>query len=71
MSKHFILKGQTMENKIPHVIQILYPYFVTEPDPRFWPDHLKHNPIQGHALWAVYQGLRLGIQLSDACLETL
>lgn len=27
--------------------------------------------IQDHALWAFYQGLRLGVQLSDACLEKL
>lgn len=60
-----------MGNKIPMIVQSLYPYFVTEPNPEFWPDHLKKNPVQGHGLWAFYQGLRLGVQLTDACLEKL
>ena len=36
-----------------------------------WPDHLQSSPIQGHGLWSFYQGLRLGMQLTDACLEKI
>ena len=60
-----------MEHDIPIIVQELYPYFVTEPNPQLWPDHLKKEPVKGHALWAFYQGLRLGVQLTDACLEKL
>ena len=60
-----------MEPEIPIVIETLYHAIVTGPDPHFWPDYLKHEPVQGHGLWSFYQGLRLGLQLSHACLETL
>ena len=60
-----------MQSEIPFIVQELYTDFVTEPNPKLWPDHMKGDPIQGHALWAFYQGLRLGTQLSDACLEKL
>lgn len=60
-----------MEAEIPAVVEVLYRYFVTQPDPGFWPDHFKNDPVQGHGLWAFYQGLRLGVQLTDACLEKL
>ena len=57
-----------MENEIPNIVDELYRYFVTQPDPRLWPDHLQSSPIQGHGLWSFYQGLRLG---TDACLEKI
>ena len=60
-----------MQNEIPFVVQNLYTDHVTAPNPAFWPEHLRHDPVQGHALWAFYQGLRLGVQLSEACLEKL
>ncbi len=60
-----------MEYEIPMVVDILYCYFVTQPDPAFWPDHFKNDPVQGHGLWAFYQGLCLGVQLADATLEKL
>ena len=60
-----------MQHEIPFIVQELYTNFVTLPNPDFWPDDMKGDPIQGHALWAFYQGLRLGIQLTDACLEKL
>ncbi len=60
-----------MRPEIPFIVQVLYPYFVTEPNPAFWPDDLKDDPVQSHALWAFYQGLRLGVQLTDACLEKI
>ena len=58
-----------MGNDIPRIIEVLYPYFVTGPDPSFWPDYLKDDPMKGHGLWAFYQGLQLGVQLMDACLD--
>ena len=60
-----------MEPTIPAIVEALYKYFVTQPDPRFWPDYLKKDPIQGHGLWSFYQGLCLGVQLTDACMEKL
>ena len=59
-----------MNTQIPIVVEEFYHLFVTEPNPRFWPDHLQDTPIQGHGLWSFYQGLCLGLQLSQACLET-
>ncbi len=53
------------------IVEVLYRYFVTQPDPAFWPDRFKKDPIQGHGLWSFYQGLRLGVQLADASLEKL
>lgn len=58
-----------MREEIPIIVEELYRYFVTQPDPRFWPDYLKEEPIQGHGLWSFYQGLSLGLQLSAACLD--
>ncbi len=60
-----------MEQDIPVIVEALYRYFVTQPDPRFWPDYFKKDPIQGHGLWSFYQGLRLGMRLSAACLNQL
>lgn len=50
-----------MEPDIPVIVEQLYRYFVTEPDPRFWPDYFRDLPIQGHGLWSFYQGLQLGM----------
>ena len=60
-----------MESEIPMIVDVLSRYFATQPDPYFWPDRLKKDPIQGHGLWSFYQGLRLGVQLTDATLEKL
>ena len=60
-----------MEPHIPIIVEMLYKYFVTQPDPSFWPDHLNADPVHGHGLWSFYQGLQLGIQLMDASLEKL
>lgn len=60
-----------MEPEIPVVVEELYRYFVTRPNPDFWPDYFKKDPVQGHGLWAFYQGLCLGVQLTGACLEKL
>jgi hypothetical protein len=58
-----------MEYKIPPVIDELYRYFVTEPDPQCWPEYVRNNPTLAHGLWSFYQGLCLGMQLSEACRE--
>lgn len=60
-----------MNQNIPLIIEVLYRYFVTEPEPSFWPEHVRDDPVRGHGLWAFYQGLCLGIQLTNACLEKL
>lgn len=60
-----------MEAEIPMIVEELYRCFVTEPNPEFWPDRLQEDPIKGHGLWSFYQGLRLGVQLTDAALEKL
>ena len=60
-----------MQTEIPYIVQDLYTNYVTEPNPKFWPEYMRDDPVRGHALWAFYQGLRLGTQLSDACLEKL
>lgn len=60
-----------MEPNIPMVAESLYSYFVPGPLPEYWPDYLRKDPIRAHGLWSFYQGLRLGIQIADACLEKL
>lgn len=60
-----------MEQPVPLIVEEIYHYFVTEPNPMFWPEYLRQDPVKGHGLWAFYQGLKLGIRLADACLETL
>lgn len=60
-----------MEPEIPMIIEELYSYFVTEPNPEFWPDRFKKDTVKGHGLWSFYQGVRLGIQLADASMEKL
>lgn len=58
-----------MDEQIPYIVEELYNHFVMSPDPRLWPDRLSDKPVLGHGLYAFYQGLRLGVQLTDACLE--
>lgn len=60
-----------MYQPIPAIVEDLYPYFVTPPDPERWPDHIRNNPMKGHGLYAFYQGLRLGLQLAAAGLEVI
>jgi len=58
-----------MGNDIPLIIEELYRGMVTGPDPKFWPDYLKHDPVTGHGLWSFYNGLKIGLQLGAACLR--
>lgn len=60
-----------MQNQIPTIVEQLYHYFVTAPNPEFWPEYVRDDPVKGHGLWAFYQGLQVGVQLANACLETL
>lgn len=58
-----------MKEPIPEVIDNLYRYFVTDPNPDFWPSYLSEKPIFAHGMWSFYQGLLLGLRLADACRE--
>ena len=58
-----------MAEIIPDVIDELYSYFVPASTSQFWPDHLAKDPVQAHGLWSFYQGLQLGIRLSQACQD--
>lgn len=60
-----------MGSEIPVIVEELYHTFVTEPNPELWPERLQEDPVMGHGLWAFYQGLRLGVQMTDAALEKL
>lgn len=60
-----------MEPEIPNIIEELYFQFSPGPMPDLWPERLRDNPVQGHGLWSFYQGLRLGLRLSAACLDQL
>ena len=41
-----------MDGQIPLIIEDLYRYFVTEPNPKFWPDHMSDDPVKAHRPWA-------------------
>ncbi len=56
-----------METEIPMIIELLYRGMVTGPNPNFWPEEMKDDPVMGHGLWCFYSGLRMGLQLGAAC----
>ena len=58
-----------MNTQIPIVVDDLYRYFVTDPDPAFWPDYIRDDPVKAHGLCSFYRGLCLGMQISHACME--
>lgn len=60
-----------MDGQIPLIIEELYFQFSPGPMPNFWPERLQDNPVQGHGMWSFYQGLKLGMRLSAACLDQL
>lgn len=60
-----------MDNQIPFIVEELYQFSVTAPNPEFWPNHIQNDPVKGHGMYSFYQGLRLGIQLANACQEKL
>lgn len=53
-------------NDIPEVIEQLYYNWVTIPDPEKWSEHISTNPILAQGLYSFYQGLCLGMNLSEA-----
>lgn len=55
--------------EIPCVIEQLYFSWVMPPDPKQWPDYLRGDTVRGYGLYAFYQGLQLGMELSAACRE--
>ena len=58
-----------MNDKIPEIVELIYRAIVPDPDPVFWPEHLKNNPNLAHSMWTFYKGLQMGLQLGEACLE--
>ena len=53
-------------NDIPEVVEQLYYNWVTIPDPEDWAEYIGKNPVLAQGLYSVYQGLCLGMNLSDA-----
>ena len=60
-----------MDGQIPPIIEELYFQFSPGPIPSFWPERLREDPIRGHGMWSFYQGRKLGLRLSVACLDQL
>ena len=60
-----------MKHEIPMLVEDLYNHYSHELVPDSWVGGFEENPVQGHGLWSFYQGLRLGLQLTDACLEKI
>ncbi|NBI65349.1 hypothetical protein D1646_00705 [Pseudoflavonifractor sp. 60] len=58
-----------MNIEIPKIIELLYYAMVTGPNPGFWPEHLKKDPVMGHGLWCFYSGISMGLQLGSASFE--
>lgn len=58
-----------MNGEIPMLIEELYYHYSYELVPSCWPKGLEDNPVQGHGLWSFYQGMKLGMGLSAACLD--
>lgn len=54
---------------IPTVVEELYHYYVSEPNPYIWPDYVRCDPVKAHGLWAFYCGLQLGVRFLDAAMD--
>ena len=54
-------------NDIPEVVEQLYYDLVTIPAPEDWAEYIGKNPVLAQGLYSFYQGLCLGINLSNAC----
>ena len=59
------------KEEIPFLVEELYYHYSHELVPESWAGGLEDNPVQGHGLWSFYQGLKLGMRLSAACLGQL
>lgn len=53
-----------MESPIPLIVEELYNYFAAPEVQRGYPPNQPQTP---HGLWAFYQGLCIGMQLTAAC----
>ena len=58
-----------MNGEIPLIVELIYRAMVPGPNPDFWPEGLKDDPLTGHSMWTFYRGLQLGIQLILECLR--
>ena len=58
-----------MNQEIPCVVEMLHGQWVVEANPKLWPDYLQNDPMKGYSLYSFYRGLRLGLQIADACLD--
>ena len=58
-----------MNGEIPIIVEIIYRGIVPGPNPEFWPEHLKGDPLLAHSMWTFYKGLQMGLQLGAACLN--
>ena len=54
-------------HEVPEIIELLYHAWVSIPDPSCWPDYLKNDPALARGMYGFYQGLCLGVRLSEAC----
>ncbi len=56
-----------MAGEIPKIIELLYRGMVPGPNPKFWPEHLKDDPLLAHSMWTFYFGLQMGLELGSVC----
>ena len=60
-----------MKQEIPYLVEELYYQYSHQLVQESWVNGLEDNPVHGHGMWSFYQGLRLGMRLSAACLGQL
>lgn len=58
-----------MDGEIPKIVELLYLGLIPGPNPQFWPERLRDDPVKGHSLWTFYRGLEIGFQLAAACMN--
>ena len=58
-----------MNGEIPYIVELIYRSMIPGPNPDFWPDYLKSDPMTAHSMWTFYRGLQMGIQLTLNCLR--
>lgn len=47
-----------------HFMELLYHAWITDPNPEFWPEHLRDDPVLGHGQYCFHEGLSLGLLLA-------
>lgn len=58
-----------MTDDIPNIVELIYRAMVPGPNPDFWPERLKDDPLLAHSMWTFCFGLKLGLQLGSACFD--